>query len=496
MKRFLTGVAALALPLASSSVLVLSPSVDAVPPTACGETVAPKTFTQPTDVSISAGAAATYTSTIVVSGAGSSLADLDVQTFLAHTAPDNLDVTITSPQGTVVTLTTDNGGSYDNAYNGTVWDDQADPGGQVPYPSNQNLVTDRDHSTIGQVAATLVPEEGLAAFNGENPNGSWTLTISDDTAGDGGTLTDWSLTVTATPTAPILVWAPSAENTTDIPIPIGVTGTVFSSIEVSGAAPYLYDVSVGTDLQHSANGEVDMTLTSPEGTSVTLTTDNGGELDNVFNGTVWATSVDPDGQVPYTSNDGLATDHTYANLVTANPLVPEESLGAFIGEDPNGTWTLRVYDDTASGSGGSLDGWSLGLGGVTCPVVDKSVTGAQVTTKKAKVKALSSFKVKSEVRATAEALIVAVKGKVKATLASGKKATYKLAPLTRPAALNGRARLKQLMTGSTSQNAAARAVMLQALKAKRPVIVKLKFTITDAAGNKQVVRRTVKVKKG
>ena len=37
-----------------------------------------------------------------------------------------------------------------------------------------------------QTATPLVPEEALAAFNGENPNGTWTLTISDDNAGDGG----------------------------------------------------------------------------------------------------------------------------------------------------------------------------------------------------------------------------------------------------------------------------------------------------------------------
>ena len=40
-----------------------------------------------------------------------------------------------------------------------------------------------------------MPEEALAAFNGENPNGTWTLTISDDNAGDGGQV-DWSLDLT------------------------------------------------------------------------------------------------------------------------------------------------------------------------------------------------------------------------------------------------------------------------------------------------------------
>src|SRR4051812_25840644 len=38
-------------------------------------------------------------------------------------------MTVTSPAGTVVTLTTDNGGSHDNVFAGTRWDDSAAPGG-------------------------------------------------------------------------------------------------------------------------------------------------------------------------------------------------------------------------------------------------------------------------------------------------------------------------------------------------------------------------------
>src|SRR3954447_5383625 len=44
--------------------------------------------------------------------------------------------------------------------------------------------------------------------------------------------------------------------------------------------------------------------------------------------------------------------------VTASPLAPEEALGAFIGENPNGTWTLTVSDDGISGVG-TLQSWGL-----------------------------------------------------------------------------------------------------------------------------------------
>src|SRR5438552_1714978 len=84
-------------------------------------------------------------------------------------------------------------------------------------------------------------------------------------------------------------------------------------------------------LQHMFNAYLDITLQSPAGTVVTITTDNGGSNDDVFNGTVWDDQANPGGQVPYTTNNGLVTDQAYVNLVTATPLVPEEAMGAFIG---------------------------------------------------------------------------------------------------------------------------------------------------------------------
>jgi subtilisin-like proprotein convertase family protein len=137
---------------------------------------------------------AVVTSTLVVAGAPTYLSDLDVTTFITHTFAADLDITLTSPAGTVVTLTTDNGAGNDDVFNGTVWDDDANPGGQVPYTTNNGMVT--DHAYVNATTATpLTPEEAFAAFIGENPNGTWTLTISDDLAGDGGSLNSWALDI-------------------------------------------------------------------------------------------------------------------------------------------------------------------------------------------------------------------------------------------------------------------------------------------------------------
>ncbi|MGH9803333.1 MAG: proprotein convertase P-domain-containing protein, partial [Blastocatellia bacterium] len=66
----------------------------------------------------------TVNSTITIAGAGPYLWDLDMVTNITHTFAADLDITLTSPAGTVVTITTDNGGGNDNVFAGTLWDDQ------------------------------------------------------------------------------------------------------------------------------------------------------------------------------------------------------------------------------------------------------------------------------------------------------------------------------------------------------------------------------------
>jgi uncharacterized repeat protein (TIGR01451 family) len=345
-----------------------APRRGVVTPAGCGQTTA--TFSNSTPVAIPSGPAV-VTSTIVVSGAGPYLFDVNALTHIQHTFSADLDITLTSPAGTVVTLTTDNGAGNDDVFNGTVWDDSANPGGQVPYTTNNGLVTDQAYTNL-TVATPLVPEEAMGAFIGEDPNGTWTLTISDDLAGDGGSLNDWSLDITTFPNAPITTTVPTATQSTPVAIPSG-PAVVTSTIVISGAGTSILDVNALTHIQHTFAADLDITLTSPAGTVVTLTTDNGAGNDDVFNGTLWDDSANPGGQVPYTTNNGLVTDNAYVNLTTATPLVPEEAMAAFIGEDPNGTWTLTISDDLA-GDGGSLNDWSLDIKTFSCASSDLSIT--------------------------------------------------------------------------------------------------------------------------
>lgn len=360
-----------------ATLLCVSLPIGAVAPPAppsCTSTSVP-TATNATPVAISASGTPTITSTIVIAGGEPFLYDTDVFASISHTATGDLDITLTSPAGTVVTLSSDNAGAFDDIFNNTTWDDDADVDGTVPFATNASSTTDTNYSSNGQTGFPLTPEEPLAAFVGEDPNGVWTLTINDDTNGDGGTLNSWSLNLTTLPAAPTILPAIVVSNTTPVPIPAAGTNTVTSTINVPTGGS-IFDVNVTANISHTNNGTLQMNLISPAGTRITLSSNNGGANDNVFSGTTWDDDADPDGAVPYASNDGLATDHAYADGVVVPLLAPEEALGAFIGEDPTGVWTLRVAD-TADLDGGAINSWSLSITTATCAVAGSSVSGTK-----------------------------------------------------------------------------------------------------------------------
>ena len=53
---------------------------------------------------------------------------------ITHLNNPDLDITLMSPAGTIVTLSTDNG-TGDNNFAGTTWDDDANPAARFPTPT-------------------------------------------------------------------------------------------------------------------------------------------------------------------------------------------------------------------------------------------------------------------------------------------------------------------------------------------------------------------------
>ncbi|WP_051229693.1 reprolysin-like metallopeptidase [Psychroserpens burtonensis] len=138
------------------------------------------TFTDDVAQAISqSGSGNSYTSVVNVS-ADFPITDVNVTLDITHTWADDLDITLTSPNGTIVELTSDNGGNGDN-YTATVFDQESTngsiTGGTAPF------------------TGTFVPEGDLSTIYGEMSGGDWILTIVDDANQDGGSFNSFILEI-------------------------------------------------------------------------------------------------------------------------------------------------------------------------------------------------------------------------------------------------------------------------------------------------------------
>ena len=79
----------------------------------------------------------------------------------------------------------------------------------------------------------------------------------------------------------------TASNNTPVPIPDQPGPVATSTINIAGAGAYVCDVNVTVNITHTFTADLDITLQSPSGKIVTLSTDNGGSNDNVFAGTTY-----------------------------------------------------------------------------------------------------------------------------------------------------------------------------------------------------------------
>jgi cysteine-rich repeat protein len=270
---------------------------------------------------------------------GGTVVDVDVSLDITHPRAQDLDIYLVAPSGRTITLTTDNGGDFANVFAGTTFDDQA-PG--TPSAANVRNFVFADLTPTGP----LQPEEALGAAIGAAAAGPWALVVVDDAGGNTGILNSWSLTVSTlggvTPGTPIVFDGESN-------VVINSAAGAMSTATVSGVAR-IHDLDVTVSLSHDTAADLDVFLTSPSGRRIDLVTDVGGGNTDLFNGTTF----DDQAGVPV----GDAELPPDGESFTA--VVPEGALSAFMGEDPNGQWTLTVVDDTP-GYGGEINSWSLAI---------------------------------------------------------------------------------------------------------------------------------------
>jgi subtilisin-like proprotein convertase family protein len=124
----------------------------------------------------------TITRTISIPSGGV-INDVNVRSLVGtHTRMGDLTFRLTSPQGTVVTLMANVCGNDDNFNIG--FDDNA-LSAVIPCPPTTGL--------------SYQPVGSLAAFNGQDAAGTWTLTIIDAQNPQGGSLTAWAIEICVDP---------------------------------------------------------------------------------------------------------------------------------------------------------------------------------------------------------------------------------------------------------------------------------------------------------
>lgn len=130
-----------------------------------------------------------------------------------------------------------------------------------------------------------------------------------------------------------------------------------SSITVATAAQHVSKVAVSVHITHPSAGDLILRLQSPSGTTVRLATNLGGTTDNYGN------DCSDSGRTTF--DDAAATKIAAGVAPFVGTFTPESPLSDFIGEDPNGNWTLLI-NDTVAGDVGQLRCWSLLLSPPEC----------------------------------------------------------------------------------------------------------------------------------
>lgn len=157
-----------------------------------------------TTAPVTEGEATLFPSLITIAGATGVITDVNVNLMEGqHTWSDDLEITLRSPSGTVVTLMQDAGG-LDDIGGDLIFDDSA--AGPIADNEAGALVAGFYQPSVYGTADTTAPTSDgslLSLFNGENANGNWELYVYDDAFSDTGSFAEgWEITIVTEIPAP------------------------------------------------------------------------------------------------------------------------------------------------------------------------------------------------------------------------------------------------------------------------------------------------------
>lgn len=336
-------------------------------------------FSNTANISIpTSGVANPYPANVMVSGFTGNITKVTATlTNFSHTFPSDIDIILVSPTGQKVALISAVGGGNPVTNVTLTLDDDA-----AMSVSGTQIVSGTFKPT-SLITTPSIPAPAppapyatmMAQFNGQSPNGMWSLYVFDAVGGDGGSISGgFSLTITDNGgAAPPPVTMGTFMNTAPIIIPgVGTGGTPGSAnpypatVMVSGLTGNTTKVTATINMfNHTFPSDVDVLLVSPTGQTVLLFSDVGGStpITNITL-TLDDAAAMALGTGPLVSGTFRPTNiaDTLGTDVFAAPAPPAPygtMMSAFNGASPNGTWSLYVRDDFSGDIGNFNGGFSL-----------------------------------------------------------------------------------------------------------------------------------------
>lgn len=175
---------------------------------------------------------------------GASITGISVTVNVTHTWIGDVIINLKAPNGNVLNLINQRGGSGDNL-SGTTFTSAAGAAslatGAAPFTGN--FAPDANAAN----PPTAFPQN-VSSFNGlmSVGNGNWTLALRDNAGLDVGTLTSWSITITYQVLTPTITWTPATGLFTNATATTPYTGGNAYSVYANPAASTAYTATATT----------------------------------------------------------------------------------------------------------------------------------------------------------------------------------------------------------------------------------------------------------
>ena len=311
-------------------------------------------------ITISSSGTPTITSTLTINDSGT-ISDLNLNNLnVTHSWLADLTISLTSPSGTTVTVINQICGQNDNI-DINLDDEASNNYASIPCPPTDG--------------GNYQPNSPLSAFDGEEINGTWTLTITDDENQDGGSLDNWELFICyeSIVVTPLSVSASATDESC-----FGFQDGTASAVASGGTGNYTYTWSngmTGATISNLTAGNYTVSVSDGSSTaSASVTVGSSPAINIAVTGNNLTCNGNSSGSATATATGGVG-GFTYA--------WSNGGSGSSINNLAAGNYTVTVFDSNQCSATGSVtitQPAPLGLGVSTTDAVCAGNNGSATAT--------------------------------------------------------------------------------------------------------------------